>query len=284
MRKFVSLLSVLVLFYALAYGQTQTRSVSGQVRDEKGNAIPNATIVETGTSNATKADVNGNFTIKLKQGGLLTISAVGYDAQTITPLAGNQIVALSTRSDQVQETVVVTALGIKRRPRELGYSQSTVNNQTITNGRATNLGQALSGKVAGLTVTNTSASVNATPRITLRGNRSLLGNNEALIVLDGVPVPQNTISYLNPNDIESVTVLKGGQAATLYGADGVNGVLVITTKKGTGRPQVSFTHTSNVEDVAYLPKFQKDFGSGSGYGATQAENYRPFENQQYGDL
>jgi len=282
MRKFVSLLSVLVLFYALAYGQT-TRTVSGQVRDEKGNAIPNATIVETGTNNATKADVNGNFSLKLKQGGQLTISAVGYDSQTITPVAGNQIIALASRGDQVQETVVVTALGIKRRPRELGYSQSTVNSQTITNGRATNLGQALSGKVAGLTVTNTSASVNATPRITLRGNRSLLGNNEALIVLDGVPVPQNTISYLNPNDVESVTVLKGGQAATLYGADGVNGVLVITTKKGTGRPQVSFTHTSNVEDVAYLPKFQKEFGSGSGYGATQAENYRPFENQQYGD-
>ncbi len=281
MRKFVSLFSVLMLFYALAFGQTRT--VIGQVRDEKGNAIPNATVSEAGSNNAVKADVNGNFSIRLKEGGQITISAVGYDRRTMTPLAGNQVIALATRSDQVQETVVVTALGIKRRPRELGYSQSTVNNATITNGRATNLGAALSGKVAGLTIVNTSASVNASPRITLRGNRSLLGNNEALIVLDGVPVPQNTISYLNPNDVESVTVLKGGQAATLYGADGVNGVLVITTRKGTGKPQVSFSHTSNVEDVAYLPKFQKTYGSGSGYGATQEENYRPFENQQFGD-
>src|SRR5262249_14546264 len=147
--------------------------------------------------------------------------------------------------------------------------------------KSTNVGQSLSGKVAGLTIQNTSSSVGATPRITLRGNRSLLGNNQALIVLDGVAVPSNTIAYLNPSDIESVTVLKGGQAAALYGSDGVNGALVITTKRGGGKPKVSFSHTSNVEEVAYLPEFQTEYGSGSGYGLTQQQNFRPFENQQY---
>lgn len=286
MRKFVSLLSALMLLCASVFAQPSSRVVSGQVRDEKGDAVPFATITETNnTKNAVKADGNGFFTIKVPGSAQLTITAVGFQAKTVSPTAatGSQVFTLSVKNDEVPEVVVTTALGIKRRPKEIGYANSTLKNDQITVGKSPTIGQALSGKVAGLTIFNTSASVNASPRIVLRGNRSITGNNQALIVLDGVPVPQNTINYLNPNDIESVTVLKGGQAATIYGSDGVNGAIVITTKKGGGKPQVSYTHTSNFEDVAYLPEFQTEYGSGSGYGLTMQENFRPFENQQYGD-
>ena len=106
-----------------------------------------------------------------------------------------------------------------------------------------------------------------------------------MVVLDGVPVPRNTLSYLNPNDIESVTVLRGANASTLYGSEGINGALLVTTKKGANRkPTVTFSHSSNVDQVSFLPKFQNGWGNGSGYGGlTAAGNYRSYENQSYGD-
>ncbi|HYC38867.1 MAG TPA: SusC/RagA family TonB-linked outer membrane protein [Chitinophagaceae bacterium] len=281
MRKFASLFTMLMLLSALAFGQTRT--VTGQVRDDKGDPIPFATVTETGTSNATKADASGYFSIKVREGASLTVTAAGHEAATVSNPVGNIAVTLRIVSVEGREVVVTTALGIKKRPKEIGYANTTVRSEQIVNGRSPNLAAALSGKVAGLTIQNTSNSVNAAPRITLRGNRSITQTNTAMVVLDGVPVSASVINTLNPNDIESVTTLKGGQAATLYGSDGVNGVLVINTKRGSGRPSVSFTSTANFEQVAYLPDFQDTHGSGSHYGSTPQENYRPFENQQYGD-
>jgi TonB-linked SusC/RagA family outer membrane protein len=282
MRKIASLLTVLMLLCAFAFAQT--RSVTGQIRNDKGETVPFATVVETGnTKNATKADADGFFAIKIKDGSTITITAAGHEAKTLAPGSGVMNVVLVS-TGEMKEVVITTQLGIKRRPKEVGYANTTVTNQQLSVGKSPNIGAALSGKVAGLTIYNTNQSVNSSPRIVLRGNRSITGENQALIVLDGVPVPSNTISYLNPNDIESVTVLKGGQAATLYGSDGANGALVITTKKGTNvKPQISVTTSVNVDQIAYLPKFQKEFGSGSGYGFTWFDNFRPFENQQYGD-
>lgn len=281
MRKFASLLTMLMLSCALAYGQTKT--VSGQVKDDKGESVAFASVTETGTSNRVMADGNGYFSIKIKDGSSITVSAAGHEDKSLTPVSSSVQVTLVVKEGAIKEVVVTTALGVKKRPKELGYTQTTVKGDALTVGKSPTLGNALSGKIAGLTVYNTSNSVNASPRIVLRGNRSIGGENQGMIVLDGVPVPGNTINYLNPNDIESVTVLKGGQAATLYGSDGVNGALVITTKKGQGKPQVSFTHSSNFESVSFLPKFNTTHGMGSHYGSTQQENYRPFENQQYGD-
>jgi TonB-linked SusC/RagA family outer membrane protein len=183
------------------------------------------------------------------------------------------------------EDVVVTALGIKRRPKELGYAQYTVKSDQITAGQSPTIGQALSGKVAGLTILNQNSSVNADVKVVLRGYRSITGNNEALIVLDGIPVPQNTLAYLNPQDVETVSVLKGGQAATLYGSDGANGVLMITTKKGNVRPTINFVHSTTIDQISFMPALQEQFGSGSDYGGAplSIDNFRPFENQQYGD-
>lgn len=282
MRKTASLLMMLMLFAALAFGQG--RKVSGQIKNDKGDPVPFATIVDADNSrNATNADDNGFFSITIGATSKLKVSAVGYKPITVTPVGNSVTVAMVSDETNLREVVVTTAQNIKKRPKELGVAQTTLKGEQLTVGKSPQLGQALSGKVAGLTVYNTSNSVNPNPRIVLRGNRSITGNNQALIILDGVPVPSNTINYLNPNDIESVTVLKGGQAATLYGSDGVNGALVITTRKGGTKPTITFSHTSNFEQLAYLPEFQTEYGSGSGYGFSFAENFRPFENQQYGD-
>jgi TonB-linked SusC/RagA family outer membrane protein len=279
MRKITSLFTVLMLFVSLAFGQNRT--ITGTVTDESGAPVAGASVRIKGTKTGVAADNNGMFRILAKTGDVLQITG-GIDPIDVTVGSDNNITVRAKKLVTTGTEVVVTALGVRRRPKEVGYANTTIKSDAITNGQAPRLGQALSGKAAGLTVYNTSNSVNAAPRIVLRGNRSITGDNTALIVLDGVPVPANTLNYLNPNDVENVTILKGGQAATLYGPDGVNGALVITTKKG-GKPQIQFQSTTNFEDVSFLPEFNKSHGSGSGYGLTQQENFRPFENQQYGD-
>jgi len=228
MRKITSLFTVLMLFVSLAYGQN--RSISGTVTDENGAPVQGASVRIKGTRTGVAADNNGIFRILAKTGDVLQITG-GIEAIEVTVGTDNNITVRAKRTVVAGTEVVVTALGIRRRPKELGYANTTIKADQITNGQAPRLGQALSGKAAGLTVYNTSSAVNASPRIVLRGNRSLTGDNTALIVLDGVPVPANTLNYLNPNDVETVTLLKGGQAATIYGSDGVNGALVITTKE-----------------------------------------------------
>jgi TonB-linked SusC/RagA family outer membrane protein len=278
MRKAASLLTVLMLFCVLAFAQTRT--VTGTVRDAQGNPVPFATVTEAGTKNAVQADASGNFTIKVNDKARLMFTATGYTASTVDANVASSVV-LSRSTGELQE-VVVTALGIRRKAEEIGYSTARVTPDQITNGKSFNVAQALAGKVSGLTITNTSASVNAAPRIVLRGLRSLTGVNTALIVLDGVQVPASTINFINPNDVERIDILKGGQAATLFGSEGVNGAVVITTKKGSAKPEVTVQHSSNVEKVAYLPRTQHSFGSGSAYGSSKEENFHASENQQFG--
>jgi TonB-linked SusC/RagA family outer membrane protein len=281
MRKIASLLTVSMFFCSLAFGQP--RQVTGTVRDANGAPVPFATVTEAGTRHAVTADANGNFTISVPENARLTISSTGFSATTVA-ITNAASVTLSRSNAPVLDEVVVTALGLRRKPQEIGYATSTVRPDQITASRATNIGQALSGKVSGLQIQNTSSGVNATPRIVLRGLRSLTGNNDALIVVDGVQVPSATLNYINPNDVERVDVLKGGQASTLYGSEGVNGAIVITTKRGgSSKPEITLMYTGNVEEVAYLPKAQYEFGSGSAYGANQSENFHASENQQYGD-
>src|SRR6185503_14198552 len=200
----------------------------------------------------------------------------------------------------VETEVVVTAQGVRRRPRELGYSIAKVSNQELTTGRAPQLAAGLSGKVSGLVVINANNSVDPAFKITLRGYRSMTGNNDALIVIDGLPqAPGSSTMFnlLNPNDIESITILKGGQAATLYGSAGINGALVITTKRGQkGRLKVALSSSYNIEKINIMAEFQDKYGSGSHYAAgfgtagyktdylaRMKDNWRSYENQQFGD-
>jgi TonB-dependent SusC/RagA subfamily outer membrane receptor len=230
---------------------------------------------------------------------MLVISATGFLEKEVAAV-NNLTIVLAEDTKNLNE-VVVTALGVKRRPKELGYSVAKVASDDITNGRSTTVANSLSGKVSGLAVYNVNNSVDPQVKITLRGYRSLTGNNDALIVIDGLPMPEGgnatILNLINPNDIDNVSVLKGGVAAALYGSAGVNGALVITTKKGArGKAKVSFTHSTNFEKLNQMAKFQEKYGSGSHYAAgfgtagwkpnyldRMHDNWRSYENQQFGD-
>ena len=283
MRKIASLLTVLMLLCTMAFAQTLT--VKGVIRDDKGEPIPFATISESGTKNATTADASGFFSIKIKTGSKLVISATGFNTITVTPGAGDLEVSLSRNAGELQEVVVTTALGVRKQPRELGYSVARVTNKEATLGSPVNIQNGLTGKVSGLNIATTNNSVFGDTRITLRGIRSLTGNNQPLLVLDGSPVELNMLNRLNPNDIEDLTILKGASAAALYGPDGVNGVIIVKTKRGskTGSPVITISNSTQFESVLFLPEFQTRFGSGSSVDASGNGVYDPFENQQYGD-
>ncbi|HWC53037.1 MAG TPA: SusC/RagA family TonB-linked outer membrane protein [Chitinophagaceae bacterium] len=281
MRKFASLLAVLFLFVGWTFGQNQT--ITGSVKTAGGNAVPFASIQVKETRNGTIADEHGVFSIKAKIGETLIISASGFSTKEVAISTSSVQVTLDATGGLSEVVVTTTALGIKRASKEIGYSTANISASSITESKSFNLAQALTNKVSGLVVYNTSASVNASPRVLLRGLRSMTGDNTALVVLDGVAVPSNTLNYINPNDVESVSIMKGGQAATLFGSDGVNGAIIINTKKGSKRPEITVSNSFNVEQLAYLPKFQEEFGSGSAYGANLHEDFHPAENQQYGD-
>ncbi|ANE52270.1 SusC/RagA family TonB-linked outer membrane protein [Flavisolibacter tropicus] len=296
MRKIASMCAMLMLCGTLTFAQNRT--ITGQVKDEKGSPIPFATISETRTNRAVTADANGNFTISVGENARLSITATGYQAQEVA--SNNASSIMLVRGEKQLDEVVVTAQGIRRKAKELGYSVGRVSNDELTNGRSPQIAQGLAGKVSGLAVFNVNQSVDPSVKITLRGYRSLTGNNDALIVIDGLQQPPGSstmLNLLNPNDIESITILKGGQAATLYGSDGVNGALVITTKKGSaGKVRISYSNSTNIEKLNQLAQFQDKFGSGSHYAtsygaagyktdylARMKDNWRSYENQQFGD-
>ena len=296
MRKLALL--VLGLSFIMTSALAQKLVVTGKVVDAKGVTIPGASIREKDAKNGVSADNFGVFRFSVKPGALLVVSATGYKDKEVLA-AANVTVELVEENKSLSE-VVVTAQGIRRRPRELGYSVARVTTEEMTVGRSPQLAQSLSGKVSGLAIFNVNNSVDPAVKITLRGYRSLTGNNDALLVVDGLPMPPGSstiLNLINPNDIENVTVLKGGVAAALYGSDGVNGALVITTKKGTkGKARISYTHSTNLEEVSFLPGYQDKFGSGSHYAAAfgnaawkpnyldrMKDNWRSYENQQYGD-
>lgn len=282
MRKIASLLMMLMFFCALAFGQT-TRTVTGQVRDDKGDPIPFATVVETGTQNATKADVSGNFSIKVRDGAQLTITSAGFEPLTVTASAAVQNLTLKTRTTEMQEVVVTTALGIQRQAKEIGYSTAKVKAAELTAARPTNLQNGLTGKVSGLNVTTVNSGVFADTRLTLRGIRSLTGNNQPMLILDGVPLSLSYLSSINPNDVADVTILKSASATAIYGPDGANGAIVIATKRGSkAKPNITVSHSTQFESISYMPKFQERFGSGYSADAQGYGIYDPVEQQSWG--
>jgi len=282
MRKIGSLLTVLMLFCALAFGQTRT--VTGVVRDANGNPVPFATVTESGTRNAVKADANGAFTIRVPDNAKLDISATGFQARTGISSTEAANIALAVNQQQMQEVVITTALGQQRQAKELGYSTAKVRSGELTQSAPVNLQNGLTAKVSGLNVSTVNNGVFADTRITLRGIRSLTGNNLPMLVVDGVPMALGFLNSINPNDIADVSVLKGASATVVYGPEGANGAIMVTTKKGVrGRPVVSVSHTFQAERLSYFPKVQKRFGSGyapdpvTGFGT-----YEPIEQQSWG--
>ncbi len=295
MKKIVTSLFLAVLVFATA--NAQVRSVTGSVKDDKGVAVAYATVKVKGQSSAVVADANGNFKINAAANASLQVSATGFASTEVKAASATLSIVLNRQVDALND-VVVTAQGIRKKAKEIGYSYAKVSNDEITVGRSPQLTQALAGKVSGLAVYTVNNSVDPAVKVVLRGYRSLTGNNEALVVIDGMQTTSTALATINPQDVESVSILKGGQAATLYGSAGVNGALVITTKQGAkGKLKVAFSNSTNFEDISFLPSFQNKYGSGSqyypynygdpGYNADPVfrakENWRPYENQQYGD-
>lgn len=297
MKKIVSIFFAALLCFSMA-ATAQVRVVTGTVKDEKGVPVPNASVKVKGTNNAVVADNQGNFRISADENASLVFSAVGYgEYEQKVGKSGVFNISLG-RSVSELDGVVVTAQGIRKKAKEIGYSYAKVNTDEVNVGRSPQLAQALSGKVSGLAVYNVNNSVDPAVKLVLRGYRSLTGNNDALIVLDGMQTTNTVLATINPNDIEDVIILKGGQAAALYGSAGINGALVITTKKGTkGKLKVNYSNATNFDEISFLPQFQDKFGNGSqyypyvfgqaGYSldylVRMRENWRSYENQQYGD-
>lgn len=266
---------MLMLCGVLAFAQT--RVVTGRVTDGSGNGVPFATVTETGTRNTVVADASGNYQIRVTGNNGLSITATGYKATTAT-IVGNTAITAMDRSEGALEEVVVTALGIQRQRKDLGYSTAKVSNSELTQSAPVNVANGLQGKVSGLNVTSVNNGVFEDVKINLRGIRSISGNNNPMLLLDGVQTDLNFLSSINPQDIQDVTILKGASGAGIYGPDARNGVIVVTTKRGGSRttPTITLSRTTQFSTISMFPKFQNEFGSGG------SGSYIPYENWSWG--
>ena len=274
----------------------QEKIISGIVSDVSG-VLPGVSVIIEGTSKGVETDFDGKYAIKANSGDILVFRYLGYKT-TNTPVGtSNTINVTLEEGGEVLDEIVVTAFGIKREEKALGYSVQSIKGDAMTEARESNLTNAISGKIAGVQVTGTSGSVGASSRIVLRGNSSITGNNEPLYVVDGVPISNrsfgdassgggvdlpNGASDLNPDDIESITVLKGPNAAALYGLRAGNGVIVITTKKGDANKRFSISVNTNVtmSNPLLLPDYQNSYGQG---GTSNFFNYVNGANGGIGD-
>ncbi|MBF9251822.1 SusC/RagA family TonB-linked outer membrane protein [Pontibacter sp. 172403-2] len=272
-----------LMFALLQQALAQSKTVSGTVTDQAtGQGLPGVSVIVKGTTVGTATGGNGSYTVNVPESAsTLVFKYIGYATKEVP--VGNQSVvnvALGVDAEQLGEVVIVGAGGIERQAKEQGYTTTTIATEELTQGKTPNIASGLTGKVAGLQINAVSSGVNPNVRVTLRGNRSLTGNNEALIVLDNVIVPNTVLGNLNPEDVETITVLNGGNAAALYGSDASNGAVLITTKKGIkGVTRINLSHTTTFEEISFFPDLQNQFGSGS---STGEQVYIPFENQQYG--
>ena len=289
MRKVLIVTFLLSIVFGLP-SLAQNTTVTGRVTSsDDGSALPGVSVVVKGTTRGTTTDATGAYQINAGSGSTLTFSFVGFKPQDVA--VGNRStvnLVLAPDASTLNE-VVVTGFGIRRNEREIGTSVTKINNALITQAAPVNIANGLTGKVAGLQINSVNNGVGSTPRITIRGNRSFLGNNQALLVVDGALTDVSFLSSINPNDVESSSVLKGPSAAALYGSDASNGVLVITTKRGTtnNKPQISYTNNTQLETVSYMPDLQRTYGSNGGEGdpfldANGQRLYVPFENQSFG--
>ena len=286
MRKKLLLgLCALFMLSITTFAQT---TATGKVVDEKGAAISGATVLEKGTKNGTSTSSDGSYSIKVKSGAKLVIKAVGYGDIEVSAGSGvkSSLVAQSGNIDEV----VVTALGIRRNKNTLPYAAQQVAGDEVSKQRSNNFVNGLSGKISGLQITQNNA-IGGSTNVVIRGFKSLTGNNQALFVIDGVPVDNgntnnrnqvngrggydygNAAADINPDDIESVNVLKGAAASALYGSRAGNGVILITTKKGRKGLGISINSgvTFGSLDKSTFPKYQKQYGAGygsaNGYGS-----------------
>ena len=281
-------------------------TVQGKVVDEEGLPLPGATVVEKGTTNGTQTDFEGKFNINISSpSAILEISYIGFEKRELSANSADLAEIILKENINALNEVVVTALGIKREEKRLGYSQMSVDGEDIAHAAPTNWSSGLKGKVAGLNIVSAGSGPINSQQITLRGNSSFdLTNNYALIVVDGIPVNTqmtssgsgsaymgedspidygNGISDLNFNDIESISVLKGPGAAALYGSRAANGAIMITTKSGKAAQGlgISINSSTSFDVIQRWPIWQYRYGQGNNNTNAEGDlyySYRPSED------
>ena len=274
------------LFLAVATATAQGKSVSGIVLDAADHEpLTGATVSVKGvTGHGALTDMDGKFTIKnIKAGAVLVVSYIGYTTKEVAVGNLSELTIELVSADKQLETVVVTALGIKRSQKALSYNVQEVKNDALTTVKDANFMNSLNGKVAGVNIQRSASGVGGATRVVMRGNKSISGDNNVLYVIDGVPIGNSAdrggdgsgfgsgrasgegISSINPDDIESISVLTGPSAAALYGASAANGVILINTKKGAaGKLRVNFSSAVETASPFILPKFQNTYGNAAG--------------------
>lgn len=259
--------------------ENATHTVSGIVKDENGLPIIGATVKVRGAQMGVVTDIDGKFSLKTSVGSVLTVSYIGYKTQDIKVQEGGSLnIKLEPESKQLNE-VVVTALGIKRSQKALSYNVQQVTSDELIRNKDANFINSLAGKVAGVNINTSSAGVGGASKVVMRGAKAIEQSSNALYVIDGVPMfnlgqeggkgfessgTTEAIADINPEDIESMSVLTGAAAAALYGSRAANGAIVITTKKGkVGHTEVTFSQNTEFLSAFRLPEFQNRYGTGS---------------------
>ena len=296
MKKHLFLLGVLLS--CCSFGALAQASIRGTVTSPDGEPIIGANVIELGSNNGTATDLDGNYLLKVGANAILEFTYTGYVSQKFT--VGTQTIINVTLTEGVAlSEIIVTALGISREKKSLTYAAQTIQGGQLTQVRDANFTNTLQGKVAGLVVTNASSGVGGATRVNLRGNRSIQSSNNALFVIDGVPVDNSTpgqvgndfggyngsdgVANINPDDIESISVLKGAAASVLYGSRAANGVILITTKKGgAGAISVDVNSGAQFDAPLTLPYLQNEYGQGNGgvFGARASGSWGPKINNQ----
>jgi len=279
MKRILILSGLLLFMGASLFGQTIR--VSGRVSDASdGSTLPGVSVVVKGTTQGTVTDINGQYELQVAPNATLVFSFIGMLTQEV-PVQGRTVINVSLVPDvAILSEIVVTALGISRESKSLGYAVQEVGGDQISRSPNANLVNSLTGRAAGVAITSSAGTAGASAFMVIRGFSSITQNNQPLFVIDGVPIDNSQLASatltagvahsnraidINPDDIESISVLKGGAATALYGIRAANGAVIITTKKGQARQKmdVSFNSSVNFETVSMLPKLQSTFAQGA---------------------
>lgn len=286
---------------------SKDKKITGQVIDSRGEPLVGVNVKVKGKSVGAITDMDGNFSLQVKETDILDISYIGYAAQEVEIGNNTNLSIVMSEDNQLLNEVVVTALGIKRETKSLTYNVQEMKSTDLTAVKDANFVNSLSGKIAGVTINQSASGIGGSTRVVMRGTKSLFGDNNALYVLDGIPLSSmktdqtesfyenpdggdsDGISNLNPDDIESVSVLTGAAAAALYGTQGANGVILITTKKGEeGKIKVNYSNDTQFMTPFVKPKFQNTYGSEEGQFSSWGNKletpstYDPFDYLQTG--
>lgn len=279
--KVTSLLLMLLLFPVISV-MAQSSTVKGIVTDTSGEPLIGVSVIVKGTSFGAQTNIDGEFSLKAKQGDVLKFTYIGFRTVELTVPANGKVNLVMEEEATALDEVVVTALGIKREQKALSYNVQTLKGDAFTANKDANFINSLTGKVAGVNISSSSAGSGSAARVIMRGTKSLTGNDNALYVIDGIPMfdvntgsedggtmskqpGSSSVADINPDDIESMSVLSGPSAAALYGSAAASGVILITTKKGSeGRAKITYSNTTQFQKAWMTPKFQNTYGNAPG--------------------